>query len=114
VFGLTVHYRWLEEPPDPAWLKGQALSRLDRPARRDPVRVAGEVQSTLKQRAELWNALAGLTGIAPETLALRRREVQRRVERVYDLVEQRQSQRAAEVECQIEKDGTASNLWGSA
>src|SRR5579863_4555409 len=23
VFGLAVHYRWLEEPPNPLWLKSQ-------------------------------------------------------------------------------------------
>src|SRR5437867_441219 len=42
LFGVKVHYRWLEEPADPAWLKAQALARLDRTERRDPRRIACE------------------------------------------------------------------------
>src|SRR6185312_5423844 len=30
VFALSVHYRWLEDPADARWLRGMALSRLDR------------------------------------------------------------------------------------
>jgi penicillin-binding protein 2 len=95
IFGLKVHYRWLEEPPDPAWLKGQSLSRLDRPARRDPQRVAREQERMLEMRSRLWIRLAQVTGLDSETLAGRRREIQKRVEHIYDLVEQR---RAATVE----------------
>src|SRR5262249_47889543 len=62
IFGLMVHYRWLEDPPHPAWLKSQALSRLDRPARRDPERVAAEQERVLNLRARLWKQLAHATG----------------------------------------------------
>ena len=96
IFGLTVHYRWLEEPPHPAWLKSQALSRLDRPARRDPQRVAREQERVLELRARLWNQLALATGLDLETLASRRREIQNRVEHIYDLVEKRRTTAEAE------------------
>ena len=35
LFRLKVHYRWLEEPADPGWLRSLALRRLDRRARRN-------------------------------------------------------------------------------
>ena len=44
-FSVKVHYRWLEEPADPAWLKSQALSRLAKSERRNPELIA---------RLELW------------------------------------------------------------
>lgn len=96
IFGLKVHYRWLEEPPHPAWLKSQTLARLDRQARRDPQRVARERERVLKLRTELWNQLAQVTGLDAKTLTSRRREVQNRVEHIYDLVEQRSSERGDE------------------
>jgi penicillin-binding protein 2 len=92
VFGVKVHYRWLEEPPDPAWLKGQALGRLDRVARRDPQRVARELDRARERRADLWRQLSRSTGLSPEMLAGRRREVQRRVERIYEMVDRHRSE----------------------
>lgn len=91
VFGLKVHYRWLEEPPDPAWLKAQALSRLDRPSRRNPDKVARERELVLRKREQLWKEISQLTGLNARALAARRREIQRRVERIYDLVEGRRT-----------------------
>src|SRR6267154_4329273 len=54
VFALNVHYRWLEDPPDARWLRGMALSRLDRQARRDPQQVAREEERVLTMRHDLW------------------------------------------------------------
>jgi penicillin-binding protein 2 len=91
IYGLNVHYRWLEDPVDPAWLKSQALSRLERAARRDPQRVAAEQRQVLELRTQLWKNLSRLTAIEPRQLSGRRREIQSRVERIYKLVDQRQS-----------------------
>src|SRR5262249_53710844 len=93
IFGVKVHYRWLEEPPDPVWLKGQALGRLDRAARRDPQRVARELERVRERRADLWRQLAHATGLSPESLAERRREGPRRGERIYGMVGRRRSER---------------------
>ncbi|MFO1023464.1 MAG: hypothetical protein U0903_22635 [Planctomycetales bacterium] len=32
---MSVHYRWLEDPPDPLWVKQSARAKLGRKARRD-------------------------------------------------------------------------------
>jgi cell division protein FtsI/penicillin-binding protein 2 len=37
---LAVHYRWLEEPADPRWVRRMARSRLSRTDRKDPRRMA--------------------------------------------------------------------------
>src|SRR5436189_20874 len=34
-FGIWIHYRWLEEPANPLWLRRKALALLDRKDRRD-------------------------------------------------------------------------------
>ena len=94
VFALTVHYRWLEEPPDPRWLRGMALSRLDRQARRDSREVVRETENILARRRDLWSRLPRLTGLDQADLSSRRRVIQRRVERVYELVERRRSESA--------------------
>jgi len=111
IFGLKVHYRWLEEPPHPAWLKSQALSRLDRPARRDPQRVAREQERVLELRARLWNQLAQATRLDLETLAGRRREIQNRVEHIYELVERRRSAVETELSAYNEPDPAPQTLW---
>ncbi|MBS0260392.1 MAG: hypothetical protein JSS02_00440 [Planctomycetes bacterium] len=96
VFGLKVHYRWLEEPPDPGWLKSQALSRLDRQARRDKALVEAEKARILEIRERLWREISQITGQDASTLTTRRRGIQRRVEHIYQLVETRRDRRAAE------------------
>src|SRR5262249_46165163 len=68
LFGLTVHYRWLEDPVDPVWLRQQALSRLDRAGRRDARRVDAEQAAILQRREELWSRLAMLTDLEHEVL----------------------------------------------
>ena len=114
LFGLTVHYRWLEDPPDPSWLKAQALARLDRAQRRDPQRVAGERAKILELRSALWDRLARTTGLDLDSLAVRRREIQRRVEHIYDLVDQRQSDRKANEAEAEETTPAASGFWARA
>jgi penicillin-binding protein 2 len=98
VFSLKVHYRWLEDPPDPAWLKSQALSRLDHKARRDRSKVEAEQQNVLNLRDRLWKELATITGQDANALNAKRRGIQRRVEHIYNLVETRRENRVAKAD----------------
>lgn len=98
LFGLKVHYRWLEDPADPAWVKQQALSRLDRAARKKPDLVAAEIERVMETRARLWERLQKLSGLDGKQLATRRREVQKRVEHIYELVERRRETKEEEGE----------------
>ncbi len=114
IFGLKVHYRWLEDPPDPVWLKSQALARLDRPSRRDPKRVAQERDRVLTRRAELWNHLGRATGLDSKTLTARRREVQKRIEHIYELVEQRRAARSSAPSAGGEAQRPPTSSWEKA
>lgn len=91
VFNVNAHYRWIEEPPDPAWLKQQVLSRLDRAARRKPECVAAEVDNAVARRNAMWQRLADVTRIGPGKLLQQRRDVQRRVARILDRAVRRQA-----------------------
>jgi penicillin-binding protein 2 len=113
VYGVKVHYRWLEEPPDPAWLKGQALSRLDRVARRDPQRVAHELDRVLERRAELWRQLARTAGLNPNLLAERRQRVQRHVERIYEMVDLRRCERGTPPVAVSDAGQSPENAWAA-
>jgi len=62
IYNVTAHYRWLEMPPDEKWLRGEALSRLDPKARKNPDRVRAEMDRVLAQRQQMWERLAASVG----------------------------------------------------
>jgi penicillin-binding protein 2 len=86
---LAVHYRWLEEPPNPRWLRWTARSRLARADRKDPQRVSAEEARVRAERAELWQRLARLSGLSAEEWNRRARRIQTRVERIAESVNRR-------------------------
>jgi penicillin-binding protein 2 len=92
---LAVHYRWLEEPANPRWLRWTARSRLSRAERRDAQRVAAEEARVEAERAELAQRLASLSGLSRDEWARRARRVQTRVERIAESVNQRHLARSA-------------------
>lgn len=93
---LRLHYRWLEDPPDPRWLSQQALSKLTRSERRNRARVEAEKQAVLSRRDAMWRRLAEVSGTSPATLAARRATIQKRVERIAQLVIERQNRSDSE------------------
>lgn len=94
-FTLKVHYRWLEEPADAAWLKGQTLAKLSRSERRNPELVAQARADVLAEREAMWQRLSVLTGRSVEELAAERVKIQSRIEGIVKLVEERRQQKAS-------------------
>jgi penicillin-binding protein 2 len=86
ILGLAVHYRWLEEPPDPQWLRWTARSRLSKKERKDPERVAAEEDRVRIERAELAARLARLSGSSAQQWRARAAQIQARVEHIADCV----------------------------
>jgi len=86
---LAVHYRWLQEPPDPRWLRLTARSRLSRRERTDPDRVAAEEARLHAERAEVMRGLARLAGLSADEWQRRSQRIQARVERISDSVNRR-------------------------
>ncbi len=95
-FTLGVHYRYLEEPADPAWLKSQALSRLSRGERRKPELIAKAQEEILAERDAMWKRLAAITGHSLIHLSRERAKIQDRVETIVALVEERRKQKSLE------------------
>ena len=89
ILALAVHYRWLEEPPDPQWLRWMARSRLSAAERRHRERVAAEEARVREERAEVAARLARLTGLSQEQWLDLARRVQSRVERIAASVNRR-------------------------
>jgi cell division protein FtsI/penicillin-binding protein 2 len=90
---LTVAYRVLQTPVNPAWIRRQARRRLSRQDRSDATRVA-EAQAAMvaKLKAELaalHRRLAQITGTTADAWTARRRRIKYRVERIADSVNAR-------------------------
>ena len=90
-FQVLVHYRWLEEPPNERWLRDEAMARLSRTERRDKDKVAAAMQQVRERRSAMWEALAEMTDRKPNELSELRQRVQKRVERIFKLVDERQA-----------------------
>ncbi|MDA0283050.1 MAG: penicillin-binding transpeptidase domain-containing protein [Planctomycetota bacterium] len=116
-YELKVHYRWLEEPADGLWLRRRARERLSSEDRSDRKQIDAAEQEVLTERQQMHSRLATAIGMSVEQFAQRRGEVQRRVERIVELVERNRDRRAEEEalaqrqEQSQEADGQ--NLWGS-
>jgi penicillin-binding protein 2 len=96
-YNISVHYRWLEDPPDEQWLTRQAVSGLTRAERRNRTIVAARKKDVLSRRAALWARLADLSGVSPKALTAKRVAIQQRVERVAARLAERQAARENEV-----------------
>ncbi|QDU36758.1 Penicillin-binding protein PbpB [Maioricimonas rarisocia] len=111
-FDVSVHYRWLEDPPDERWLKQTVRSRLPRHQRRDPEHIRQMTETVLAQRQQMWSELAYVTGLSDDEFDRRRRLIQRRVERILEHVRQR---RAATAESEsVETEPESQRPWWEA
>ncbi|MFO0916728.1 MAG: penicillin-binding transpeptidase domain-containing protein [Planctomycetaceae bacterium] len=92
-FDLLVYYRWIENPPNPEWVKHRAQRSLTRSERRHPDRLAEAETEVRERHAELWRALVDVLQVSEEDLERQRERVQARVEHIWDLVEAKRTQR---------------------
>ncbi|NIP85996.1 MAG: hypothetical protein GTO03_10710, partial [Planctomycetales bacterium] len=90
---LTMHYRWLEQPPQRAWLRQRAQQSLSPLRRRDPAAVAAAMQKIEQEIRQLHQRLAREGGLSDQQWEDRRRNIQLRVERTVAAVNQRRQAR---------------------
>ncbi len=112
-FNVSVHYRYIEDPPNARWLTQQARERLEPRERRDRKKLDEAKAEVLADRSQFWSALAKATGTPVEELNARRFEIQKRVQRMARSVESRRTDRAPESVSQRlqEPRGTFSGMW---
>ena len=63
LYAVQVHYRWLQNPCDPAWLKQQIRNRLSRQERRDEDLVVKTEQQIQSERRMLRHNLRKLLNV---------------------------------------------------
>ncbi|WP_417386639.1 penicillin-binding transpeptidase domain-containing protein [Gimesia sp.] len=95
-FDLQVHYRWLEEPPNERWLKQQALTLLKPVERRQKEKVEAAQEKVLARRQQLWEELALVMRVPQQDLLTSGNEIQKRVEKIIQSVNERAEQKRAE------------------
>ncbi len=88
---VAVHYRYLQEPPDPEWLRSAAVDRLTPDERKDPRRVEAEQARVRNERVESARRLAELCGLSIDEWNRRARRIQTRVQRIADSVNRRRT-----------------------
>ncbi len=93
---LAVHYRYLETPPDAAWLRRQARTRLSASERRDPRQVAAAEALVRRDLSDLHRRLAALCGVSETRWRRRALRIQSRVEVVAVEVNRRRRAQFAE------------------
>ena len=88
-YDVSAHYRWLEHPPNPDWLRQQARATLTRAERRDPRLVRRAEMAFYKERESMWNRLSGLIKTPYSTVRQDRKDIQQRVVRIIESVNRR-------------------------
>jgi penicillin-binding protein 2 len=95
LIALALRYRYLEEPPDPHWLRATARSRLTPRERRRPERLAEEETRLREERAEMQRRLAELCGLSSDEWRARCGRIQAHVRELSERVN-----RAGEAHCE--------------
>lgn len=90
---LAIHFRYLQQPPDSAWIERQARARLRRSERRLQPLLDRERAAIQSEIDVMWRSLAELTGTAETELRSRAATVELRVRRVAAAVEARRRTR---------------------
>ncbi len=88
-YDILLHYRWLEDPVDRGWLRRKAWERLSRAERRQSAAVVAAEQQVVAERRQLWSDLTEMSGRHPHELTNAAREIQIRVERIWEDVQAR-------------------------
>lgn len=111
---LEMHFRYLELPPDEAWLRRQARSRLERAERNSPVKVAAAVEELSAELEALHERLPLLCRLSTETWQARRRRVTRQVRSMAASVNERRRERFLQSQDQPPEDATwLEQLWSN-
>ena len=92
--GLAVHYRYLEEPCDPGWLRLAARARLTPVQRKQPQCLAAATEEVLRQRTELAQRICQLCGLSSPQWERRRGQIQNRVQQIAEAVRRRHTEAA--------------------
>jgi penicillin-binding protein 2 len=95
-YSVQVHYRWLQEPADEAWIVRRVRSRLSREERRDADLVERTRQEVIDARKRMWSHLMTVTNLSLPDFQTKQQAIQRKVTRISESVNRRHRARNAE------------------
>ncbi|MCP4169897.1 MAG: hypothetical protein GY758_03885 [Fuerstiella sp.] len=95
-YSVQVHYRWLQEPADEAWIARRVRSRLSREERRDAALVERTRQQVTDERKRMWAHLMTVTSLSLPDFQKKQKAIQKQVTRIADSVNRRHRIAAAE------------------
>ncbi len=88
-YSVQVHYRWLQEPADEAWVARRVRSRLSREERRDADLVELARQKVMDARKRMWSHLMTVTNLSLPDFQTKQQAIQRKVTRISESVNRR-------------------------
>ena len=110
---VALQFRYLQDPPDPAWLRRQARARLSARDRRDPEQVALMQAKIRRELSIMHRRLAERCGVPYADWQARAARIDRRVTELANLVnERRLARHAAQQPPVAEATGFASLVSG--
>lgn len=110
---VAVQFRYLENPPNAAWLNRLVRARLSRSERKDRARLAAMEATVRGELADIQRRLAGLCGISEAEWQARADRVQRRVHALAARVDRQRLDRyqARQAEIALESAGDELSFW---
>ena len=109
---LAVHFRYLQDPPDPSWLRRRARARLTAVERRNSVHTSAMEARVRAELSDLHQRLAQLCDVPPEHWKARARRIDRRVTALSQRVNQRRRTRHREATASAQS--APPSAWGRA
>jgi penicillin-binding protein 2 len=95
---LAMSYRYLQNPPDPKWLRTAVRARLSKSERAKHARVAEEEKRVLAEREATAHQLARLCSLSDDEWSARAAQIQSRVAKIAAAANARQEQKIAEAD----------------
>jgi penicillin-binding protein 2 len=94
-YSVQVHYRWLQDPADEAWVARRIRSRLTRVERRDADLVERTRQEVIDSRKRMWSHLMTVTNLSLPDFQAKQKSIQQKVTRISESVNRRHRNSAA-------------------
>jgi penicillin-binding protein 2 len=107
ISSVAMYYRYLQNPPDPKWLKSIARGRLSKSDRRKPDRVTEEQNRMQAEHQEMMHRLAKLCSMSDAEWSERAARIQNRVEKIAASANARQEQKAEDAEEEADESCSA-------
>jgi penicillin-binding protein 2 len=90
-YTLQIHYRWLQQTPDPQWVAFQLRQRLSRTERRIPELVSKTEAKIIQEHQKLHENLRQLNVLSDTEYSARRNALEQRISKIADAVNKRHS-----------------------